>query len=226
MRKRAGNSLNPMLHTFSKVICKMLSSRRSALIGFLLSGCDPLPTLDSKTPCRSRLIAIKGQLGVMGKATKWCLNLALQPRADKNFWSYPSVNTVGRSRNRLYGWLLNSFACMHTQSLHLCLTLCNLMDCSLPGSSVHGIFLGRILEWVAMPSSRRSSLPRDRTCISCVSCITSGFFTTEPLRKPWTLREQNLHLQSEMRVGQSPMGFFFSVSSCWLTPEVSTVVYT
>ena len=44
-----------------------------------------------------------------------------------------------------------------------CLTLCDPMDCSLPGSSVHGIFQARILEWVAVPSSRGSSQPRDRT---------------------------------------------------------------
>ena len=42
-----------------------------------------------------------------------------------------------------------------------CLTLCDPMDGSPPGSSVHGIFQARILEWVAMPFSRRSSLPRD-----------------------------------------------------------------
>ena len=39
----------------------------------------------------------------------------------------------------------------------LCLTLCDTMDCSPPGSSVHGILQARILEWVAMPSSRGSS---------------------------------------------------------------------
>ena len=183
MWKRAGKSLNPMLHTSSKVICKMLSSLRSALIGFLLSGCDPLPTPDSKTPCGSRLMAIKGQLGVMGKATKWHLNLTVQPRADKSFWSYPSFNTVGRCRNRPHGWLLNAFACMHTQSLHLCLTLWDLMDCSPPGSSVHGIFLGRILEWVAMPSSKESSQPRDQTHISCISYIAGRFFTAKLLGK-------------------------------------------
>ena len=42
---------------------------------------------------------------------------------------------------------------------------------SLPGSSVHGTLQARILEWVAMPSSRRSSQPRDGTCVSYVSCI-------------------------------------------------------
>ena len=43
----------------------------------------------------------------------------------------------------------------------LCLTLCDPMDCSLPGSSVHGISQARILEWVAISSSRGSSQPRD-----------------------------------------------------------------
>ena len=60
-----------------------------------------------------------------------------------------------------------TLACSVTQ---LCLTLWNPMDCSLPGSSVHGISQARILEWVAISSSRGSSGPRDRTCVSCVSC--------------------------------------------------------
>ena len=45
------------------------------------------------------------------------------------------------------------------------------MGCSWPGSSVHGISQARILEWVAMSSSRASSQPKDWTCSSCVSCI-------------------------------------------------------
>ena len=53
----------------------------------------------------------------------------------------------------------------------LCLTLCNPMDCSPPGFSVHGILQARILKWVAMLSSRGSPWSRDQTCISYVSCI-------------------------------------------------------
>ena len=53
----------------------------------------------------------------------------------------------------------------------LCLTLCDPIACSLPGSSVHGILQARILEWVAMPSFRGSSQSRDQTCLSYVSCI-------------------------------------------------------
>ena len=48
------------------------------------------------------------------------------------------------------------------------LTLCAPMDCSPPGSSVHGIPQARILEWVVTSFSRGSSQPRDRTCISCI----------------------------------------------------------
>jgi len=44
---------------------------------------------------------------------------------------------------------------------HLCLTLCDPLDCSPPGSSVHEIFQARILEWIAIPFSRGSSQPRD-----------------------------------------------------------------
>ena len=53
----------------------------------------------------------------------------------------------------------------------LCPTLCDPMDGSLSGPSVHGILQARILEWVAMPSSRESSQPRDRTLISCIAGI-------------------------------------------------------
>ena len=53
----------------------------------------------------------------------------------------------------------------------LWLTLCNLMDCSLPGFSVHGIFQARILKWVAFSYSRGSSQSKDWTHVSWISCI-------------------------------------------------------
>ena len=59
----------------------------------------------------------------------------------------------------------------YAKSLQSCLTLCHAMDCSPPGFSVCGILQVRLLEWVAISSSRGSSQPRDRTCISYVSCI-------------------------------------------------------
>ena len=49
-----------------------------------------------------------------------------------------------------------------------CLILCDPMDCSLPGSSIHGIFQARTMEWVAISFSRGSSQPRDQTWVSCI----------------------------------------------------------
>ena len=71
----------------------------------------------------------------------------------------PSAGSLGRELGLL---------CMCAQS---CPTPCNPMDCSPPGSSVQGIFQARILQWVAISFSRRSSQPRDQTHISCISCI-------------------------------------------------------
>ena len=76
----------------------------------------------------------------------------------------------------------HSFRCISrsgiasAKSLQSCLTLCHTMDCSLPGCSVHGILQARILEWVAIPSSRESSQPRDQTLTS--SALVSGFLTS------------------------------------------------
>ena len=56
----------------------------------------------------------------------------------------------------------------------LCLTLCDPMDCSLSGSSIHGIFQARVLEWIAISFSRGSSLPRNQTWVSLIAgrCFT------------------------------------------------------
>ena len=63
-----------------------------------------------------------------------------------------------------------------------CLTFLWPMDCSLPGSSVHGISQARILEWVAISFSRGSSWSRDQIW---VYCLAGGFFTIEPTGKPY-----------------------------------------
>ena len=57
---------------------------------------------------------------------------------------------------------------LHAQSYP---TLCYPMDCRPPGSTVHGIFQARILEWVDISYTSGSSQPRDRVCVFCVSCI-------------------------------------------------------
>ena len=57
-----------------------------------------------------------------------------------------------------------------------CLTSCNPMDWSPPGSSVHGILQARVLEWVAISFSRGASQLRDETHVSCVYCIGRWIF--------------------------------------------------
>ena len=76
--------------------------------------------------------------------------------------------------------LMNLDAVVCCSVAKLCPTPCNLMDYCLPGSSVHGILQARLLEWVAVPFSRGSPQPRDRTQ---VSHIAGKFFTS------WATRE-------------------------------------
>ena len=64
---------------------------------------------------------------------------------------------------------MGKHARMHAQLLQSCPTPCDPMDCSPPGSSVHGLLQARILEWVAVPFSRGSSQHRDRTEVSHVA---------------------------------------------------------
>ena len=75
-------------------------------------------------------------------------------------------------------------ACVHAKSLQSCLTLCNSMDHSPPGSSVQRILQARILKWVAIFSTRESSQPRAWTQVYSGSSIARRFFPSEPLGKP------------------------------------------
>ena len=66
----------------------------------------------------------------------------------------------------------------------LCPTLCDPVDCSPPGFSVHGILRERIPEWVAISFSRGSFRPRDRTACPVSPALAGGSFTTKPPGKP------------------------------------------
>jgi len=96
------------------------------------------------------------------------------PRDGGAWWA--ALYGVTQSRTRLKrlsssssrgNKIVNNLEVLVTQS-------CPARDCSSPDSSIHGILQARILEWVAIPFSRRSSWPRDWTW---VSCIPGGFFT-------------------------------------------------
>ena len=74
----------------------------------------------------------------------------------------------------------------------LCPAICDPMDCSLPGSSIHGILQARILEWIVISFSRGSSWPRDRIQ---VSVIAGRFFTI------WATREAHNQLYFNLKNG-------------------------
>ena len=80
--------------------------------------------------------------------------------------------TVGRANQRRVWWGSDATervsVCVCSQS---CPTLCDPMDYSSPGSSVHGVLHARVLEWVAISFCRGSSQFRDQTLISCVPCL-------------------------------------------------------
>ena len=60
------------------------------------------------------------------------------------------------------------YICLRAKLLQSCLTLCDPMDCSPLGTSVHRILQARIVKWVVIPFSRGSSWPRNQTCVSCI----------------------------------------------------------
>ena len=126
----------------------------------------------------------------------------------------PSIHIQG-SNDHAVKWLRY---CLEVKVLdaQLCLTLCDPMDCSPPGSSIHGILQARILEWVAISSSRRSSQSRDR---AWVFRITGRFFSIWATREGWSYRLsggyliklQVVHLSFQMSVSSAA----HTVSSAW-----------
>ena len=94
----------------------------------------------------------------------WSPNLKKVPSPAINHRKLSSVLCDDLNKGRGY-----THMCVHAKSLQSCPTLCDPLDCGLPGSSVHGIPQARILEWVAMPSSKGSFQPRDQTSASCIS---------------------------------------------------------
>ena len=122
--------------------------------------------------------------------------LAIYPNWTNISWDIPIILKWKRPRKKKEAWeavfLGNSYSCginshyniysqynsivilpslLYGAGAQLSLAPCDPLDCSLPGSSVHGILQARTLEQVAISYSRGSSRPRDRTLISCVSCI-------------------------------------------------------
>ena len=107
-------------------------------------------------------------------------------RTTKDFFPHLKLPIALSSDNQFYQLhtlLPKTPLCTHKHAKHmythtcmlshfsLCLIPCDPMNCSLPGSSVHGVLQAGVLKWVAMPSSRGYSTPRGRTHVFQVSCI-------------------------------------------------------
>ena len=116
------------------------------------------------------------------------MKILLKTRNKTVIW--PSIPTTGSIPWENHNWKnihTPVFIVVMCVCAHLCQTPCNPMDGSPPASSVPGIFLARILEWVAIFYSRGSSWPRDWTHVSCISkwvlyhCATWEF---HPLATP------------------------------------------
>ena len=99
---------------------------------------------------------------------------------------------------------------------HSCLILCDLMNCSIPGSSVLGILQARILEWVAISFSRESLPARDRTQ---TSCNAGRFFTSLPCEPP------RKHLSSPTRDETHVSYIGRWILNCWTTTQGKSLLW-
>ena len=120
-----------------------------------------------------------------------------------------SVDFTKRLKQTPVATLANSYIHIHCVSVRVyayikkesevtqsCPTLCDPMDYSLPGSSIRGILQARILEWVAISFSKRSSQPREWTQ---VSCIAGRCFTI------WATRETRVHTYTHIKKKNNPL---------------------
>ena len=111
-----------------------------------------------------------------------------RPFLYPHFYLYAYISQIVKDiQGKEFHWFLKNdsiifYMKMKVLFAQLCLTFCDPMDYSPPGSFVHGIPQARILEWVAIPFSRVSSRPRDQ---AWVSCTAGGFFTI------WTSQKNN-----------------------------------
>ena len=90
---------------------------------------------------------------------------------------------------RSHSWKKTDFPSLYCWSevAQSCPTLCDPVDCSPPGFSVHGILQARILEWVAISFSRESSRPRDRTQVSCIGGRRFNLWATREASYCWVI---------------------------------------
>ena len=139
-----------------------------------------LKNRDITLPTKVHLVKAMVFPVVMNGCESWTIKKADHWRSDAfELWCWRRFLRVPWTTRRSNQSILKVSVSEVTQS---CLTLCDPMVCSLPGSSVHGIFQSIVLEWIAISFSRGSSQPRNQTQIS----HTAGRFFTD-----WAMREDD-----------------------------------
>ena len=115
-----------------------------------------------------KVTALKDSLKILVDKIRMCITYSFTPGLYSNQPEEPQLGQQPPAPSHWGTQLVAQdqpekakYVCLAAQSC-----LCHPVDCSLPGSSVHGIFQARILEWVAMPFSKGSSPPRDQTHFS------------------------------------------------------------
>ena len=130
-----------------------------------------------------------------------------------NFFSFFRDFRMIQSHNSKILIIYTTYMCVWlvTQS---CLTLCDPMDYSLPGSSIHGILQARILEWVTISFSKESSQPRDWTYVFCVSWNGMQILYH---RATWeALHHIYIHIYIYIYMSPDYYQVYYYVSSYWL----------
>ena len=154
--------------------------------------CDPIDGSPPGSPVPGILQARTLEWVAISFSNAWKWTVKVKSLSHVQLFTTPwtaahqAPPSMGSSRQEYWGWGGGAIAfsafessgphkrgcvCVHAKSLPSCLTLCDPMDCSPPGSFVHEIFQARRQEWVAMPSSRGSSWSRNQASFSYVSCI-------------------------------------------------------
>ena len=137
------------------------SHSTSTLLAFCCSSLRPHPTPHCNWEHACVQAALRCICTHPQKPCQRAVTLGSQVHVSKETNSQVQNPGTARSRECPVGEPVSEVA-------QLCLTLCYPVDCSPPGSSLHGIFQARVLEWGAISFSRGSSRPRDQTQVSCI----------------------------------------------------------
>ena len=173
----------------------------------------------------------------MERKSQNALMMHLAPTLHLDFSFYNTFANILASFNKSLSLLEDKIIlrknslCVCPKSLQSCMAFCSPMDCSPPGSSVHGILHTRALGWVAMPSSRGSSQPRDWTpYLLCLLHWQAGSLPRVSPGKPFkknSLVQWNaptlvcLYSSSIPVLGQGNVKYYWWVAegSVWFLPE-------